>query len=148
MAESYRYYVIWSGSLHLGDTPGVFMDAQFAGLLLQLPVTITSAPQGTGPVGLRLTTTEVEVFGGRKHPVFWDWTPGATLPEPVGFIDDEEPVPGHPEFHQLAVPAAAATPGRHWVTIQVNPDVAAGLRDDFVLRRVEAHETIGAKFGW
>jgi len=58
-------------------------------------------------------------------------------------------IPRKPEFHPLSVPrAAAAAVGKHWITIQVNAEVAAGLRDDFVLKRIEAHETIGAKIGW
>jgi len=51
----------------MGDTPGVFMDAQFVGLLLQIPVTITFLPDGSDPVKFLLITTEVEVFNGKKH---------------------------------------------------------------------------------
>jgi len=148
MAKTHPYYLIWTGSLNLGDTPGVFMDAQFAGLLLQIPITITFLPSGSDPVLFLLMTTEVEIFNNKKHPVYWDWTPGSTLPTPVGFIDDTEIIPGRPEFHLLTVPRASATVDKHWITIQVNPDIPAGFRDDFVLRRIEAHETIGAKIGW
>ena len=148
MAEAHPYYLVWAGALNMGDTPGVFYDAQFVGLLLQIPVTITFLPDGTGPVKLLLMTTEVEVFGGKTHPVYWDWTPGQALPAAVGHIDDADLIPGKPEFHPLDIPRAAAAVGKHWLTIQVNPDVAAGMRDDFVLKRIEAHETIGAKIGW
>jgi hypothetical protein len=148
MTEAHPYYLVWSGALNMGDTPGVFMDAQFVGLLLQIPVTITFLPDGSDPVKFLLMTTEVEVFNGKKHPVYWDWSPGAALPTPVGFIDDTDLIPGKPEFHPLSVPRAAAAVGKHWITIQVNAEVAAGLRDDFVLKRIEAHETIGVKIGW
>jgi hypothetical protein len=93
-------------------------------------------------------TTDVEIFNDKKHPVYWDWMPGDPLPTPVGFIDDTDPIPGRPEFHLLTIPRASASLDRHWVTIQVNPEITAGLRDDFVLKRIEAHETIGVKIGW
>lgn len=148
MAEEHPFYLVWSGALNMGDTPGVFMDAQFVGLLLQIPITLTFVPEGNAPAKLLLMTTEVEIFNGKKHPIYWDWTPGTPLPAPVGFIDDVALVPGRREFHLITIPHAAATLGQHWITMQVNPDVAAGLRDDFVLKRIEAHETIGAKVGW
>ena len=50
MSNSHPFFLIWTGSLNLGDTPGVFMDAQFVGLLLQIPITITFLPDGTDPV--------------------------------------------------------------------------------------------------
>lgn len=148
MAEDHPYYLIWSGALNMGDTPGVFMNAQFVGLMLQIPVTLTFLPDGTDPVKLLLMTTEVEIFGGKTHPVFWDWEPGTVLPIPIGQIDDVDLIPGRPEFHPLEVPRASAPLGRHWITIQVNAEVTAGFRDDFVLQRIEAHESIGAKIGW
>ena len=148
MSESHPYYMIWSGSLNLGDTPGVFSDAHFVGLLIQLPVTITFLPDGLTSVDFLLTTTEVEIFNDKKHPVYWDWAPGSPLPAPVGYVDDRDLIPGRPEVHPVTVPRAAAAVGKHWITIHVNADIAAGLRDDFVLKRIEAGEQIGAKLGW
>lgn len=148
MPQSHPYYLIWTGSLNLGDTPGVFGDAQFVGLMLQTPLTITFLPDGSEPINFLLMTTEVEIFSGKKHPVYWDWQPGTPLPTPVGFIDDTDIIPGRPEFHLLSVPRAAASADRHWITIHINPDIPAGLKDDFVLKRIEAHESVGAKIGW
>jgi hypothetical protein len=148
MPDPHPFYLVWTGALNLGDTPGVFMDAQFVGILVQIPLTITFVPAGTDPVQLLLATTEVEIFGGKKHPVYWDWAPGSPLPAPVGFIDDTDIIPGRPEYHLLSIPLGAATIDRHWITIHVNPEVTAGFRDDFVLKKIEAHESIGAKIGW
>lgn len=148
MPDSYPFYIVWTGSLHLGDTPGVFMDAQYAGLIVQVPVTITFSPDGTDPIVFVATTTEVEIFNNNKHPIYWDWTPGNVLPTPVGYIDDEDLITGQPEKHLLSIPHDAAAVGKHWITIQVNAETDAGLRDDFVLRRLEAHESFGAKIGW
>ncbi len=148
MPNSHPYYLVWTGALNLGDTPGVFYDAQFAGLLLQVPITITFLPDGEDDIQLLLMTTEVEIFNDKKHPVYWDWVTGSPLPPPVGFIDDTDPIPGRPEFHLLSIPRASASMGRHWITMQVNSELTAGLRDDFVLKRIEAHESIGTKIGW
>jgi hypothetical protein len=148
MPDPHPYYMIWTGALNLGDTPGVFTDAHFVGLLLQIPITVTFIPDDLVQAQFLLTTTEVEIFGNKPHRVFWDWSPGTAFPAPVGQIDDRDFVPGRPEIHPLSVPAASAGVGKHSVTIHVNSDVTAGPRDDFVLRRIEAHESIGVKFGW
>ena len=148
MSTSYPYYIVWTGALHLGDTPGVFMDAQYAGLLIQVPVTVTFVPEGTDPIVFVVTTTEVEIFDNKKNPIYWDWTPGTPFPTPVGYVDDQDLITGQPEKHLLSVPHDSAAVGKHWITIQVNQETAVGLRDDFVLRRLEAHESIGAKIGW
>jgi hypothetical protein len=70
MSTSYPYYIVWTGALHLGDTPSVFMDAQYGGLLGQIPITVTFVPDGTDPVVFVITTTEVEIFDNKKHPVY------------------------------------------------------------------------------
>lgn len=148
MSEFHPYYLVWTGSLNLGDTPGVFMNAQFVGLLLQIPITITFLPDGDNPVQLLLMTTEVEIFNEKKHPVYWNWSPGDKLPTPIGFIDDTDLIPGKPEYHLLTIPRGDISLGKYTITILVNPEIPAGLRDDFVLKKIEAHESIGAKIGW
>ena len=148
MSQKHPYYMVWSGALNFGDTPGVFTNAQFVGLLVQIPITLTFVPDEDSPVRFLLQTTDVEIFNDKKHSVFWDWEPGMTLPSPVGYIDDKALIPGRPELHELLIPHAVANIGPHTLTIWVNAEVSAGLRDDFVLERIEAHETIGAKIGW
>jgi hypothetical protein len=143
---SLPFYVIWTGSLNFGDTPGVFQDATFVGLTVSIPIAITFP--GTTDVQMLLMTTQVEIFNGHTHPVYWDWTPGDPLPPPVGYINDIDPIPGRPELHLLNIPVSAATKGPHTLTVMVNQDVDAGLRDDFVLKRIEADERIGMKIGW
>lgn len=148
MSDQHPFYMVWSGALNFGDTPGVFTNAQFVGLLVQIPVTLTFVPDDDSPIRFLLRTTDVEIFNDKKHPVYWDWTPGASLPTPVGFIDDTDLIPGRPEYHQLSIPHDDAPLGPHTITMHVNPEVSAGLKDDFVLERIEAHNTIGAKIGW
>lgn len=149
MPDPADFYTIWTGTLNLGDTPGVFTEATFTGLILQLPVTITFlAEDAKEPIRFLLETTEVEIFGGKKHPVLWDWAPGDDLPTPAGYIDDTQLTPGQRELHYLELTAEAVKPGRHTLTILVNPEIAAGLKDDFILRRIAADNQIGAKIGW
>lgn len=148
MSEPHPFYMVWSGSLNFGDTPGVFTNAQFVGLLAQIPLTLTFVPDGDEPINFLLRTTDVEIFNNKRHPVYWDWTPGEPFPTPVGFIDDTELIPGRPEDHQLSIPRGESTVGPHTITIHVNPEVSAGLKDDFVLERIEADNNIGAKIGW
>ncbi|MBL8524094.1 MAG: hypothetical protein JNN20_10420 [Betaproteobacteria bacterium] len=148
MTASHPYYTIWTGALNLGDTPGVFTDATFVGLQLQLPCTISYAPPTPTPLELLLVTTDVEIFEGKRHAIYWGWVAGTPLPAPVGYIDDTDPISGKPEYHMATIPPASAVAGPHWITILVNPAVQAGMRDDFVLRRIEACDAFGVKFGW
>jgi len=153
---NYPYYVTWTGSIGLGDTPGVFMDSEYVGLLIQIPFNITFAPDDVDLVTILLTTTEVEIFkdaNGNKlvHNVYLNWQPGQAFPNPVGVIDDEEIFQGKPEIHKLDIPATlfqGGVVGKHTLTIHVNPGSGVGLRDDFVLKRIEISENVGARIGW
>lgn len=153
---NYPYYIIWSGTIGLGDTPGVFMDSEYVGLLVQIPFSITFAEEDVDVVTILLTTTEVEIFkdeNGNKlvHSVYLDWQPGQAFPSPVGAIDDEVIFQGKPEIHKLDIPAElfeGGVKGKHTLTVHVNPNVSAGLRDDFVLKRIEIRENVGARIGW
>lgn len=46
MSDEHPFYLVWSGALNFGDTPGVFTNAQFIGLLAQIPVKVTYIPDG------------------------------------------------------------------------------------------------------
>ena len=144
MAEA-SYYPVWTGALNLGDTPGVFNYAQFCGLLVQLPLRITFNSGGVAK--LRLRTTDVEIFGGAKHPVYWDWVPGQSFPTPVGYIDDTTGTPSVREFHEIEIPSDQAKVGIHTLTIHVNSDVALAMKDDFVLEQIDAEGSIGVRIG-
>ena len=146
--KQHPYYMMWSGALNFGDTPGVFNNAQFVGLLIRVPVTLTFVPNDDSPVRFLLRTTDVEIFNDKRHSVYWDWEPGSVLPAPVGYIDDVELIPGLPEYHELTVPKDDAATGTHTITVLVNPQVSEGMKDDFVLERIEAHDSIGASIGW
>lgn len=148
MLDLNSFYMVWSGALNFGDTPGVFNNAQFVGLLAQIPITLTFVSDDNSPKNFLLQTTDVEIFNERTHPVYWDWVPGNPFPSPIGFINDIDPIVGSPEYHELTVPSDVATEGTHTITILVNPEEEAGLKDDFVLEKILASNSIGAKVGW
>jgi hypothetical protein len=56
--------MIWRGRLHLGDEPGVYGDAAYAGLGTELPVTLTpSDPNASAEdVALEIQAADVSVF--------------------------------------------------------------------------------------
>jgi hypothetical protein len=129
------------------------MDSEFVGLLIQIPFTISypDPPTGINSVTILLTTTEVEIFMGLVHNVYFNWQPGQPFPAPVGSIDDEIIFEGKPEIHQINIPVAlfgGTILGKHTLTVQVNPNASAGLKDDFVLKRIEISENVGARVGW
>ncbi len=145
---SYNYYTIWSGALNFGDTPGVFLDSTFVGLIAQIPITINYIPPGISDFEIMLLTDDVEIFNGNTHPVYFDWIPGTTLLPAVGHIDDVSIIPNLPEYHLLKIPTQGLTTGDHSITIVVNLQTPMGLKDDFVLRRIDMDNNVGAKTGW
>lgn len=129
------------------------MDAHYGGLLAQVPFTVTYLPPGVESITMLLVTTDVEVYrndAGEElvHNVYLDWEPGTRLPEPTGTINDQEQIPAHPEVHVLTIPTEAMRREKHTLTIIVNPEVQAGNRDDFVLKRIEMDDQAGARIGW
>jgi len=143
----YPYYTIWSGSLNLGDTPGVFNDSTFAGLMLHIPINISYILAGKPFIEIMLMTNEVEIYGGNVHHVYFDWVPGDPLTNPVGQIDDVDYVPDMPEYHRLRIDTQGLTTGNHTITIIVSTKTPAGLKDDFLLHKIDADNDAGIRIG-
>lgn len=143
----YPFYTIWSGSLNLGDTPGVFSDSSFVGLILQIPINITSIRAGKTHIEIMLITNEVEIYGGNVHYAYFDWTPGTPLGNPIGQVDDVDIIPNMPEYHPPKIPTQGLTIGNHTITIIVNTTTPVGLKDDFVLHRIDADNDTGVRVG-
>ncbi len=146
--KPYNYYTIWSGSLNLGDTPGVFYNSAFVGLIIQMPIYFNYIPKDKEYVEIMLVTSEVEIFEGKAHNVYLDWVPGESFPEPIGKIDDTELIPNMPEYHKLKIPTDGLTLGNHTLTIVVNNEIQAGLNDDFILKRIDVDNYTAAKLGF
>lgn len=57
--------LIWQGRIHVGDEPGVFGDAFYSGLAMELPVTLRKIdPSGPDCTTLIVRTQNVETFSG------------------------------------------------------------------------------------
>jgi hypothetical protein len=68
MAVSKSTEVVWLGRVHLGDEPGVYGDAEYAGLHWALPTTLYRSGSGaTSPVTLKVQLDRVGSFGARGH---------------------------------------------------------------------------------
>jgi len=145
--ENYQYYTIWSGSLNLGDTPGVFNDSSFVGLMIQMPINITYIPENQLYIEIMLVTNDVEIFNNNFHSCYFDWEAGSSLPSPIGKIDDQQIIPDRPEYHLLKIPIENLSVGNHSITILVNSNTPMGLRDDFVLARIDVDNNSGMKIG-
>lgn len=143
----YPYYTIWSGSLNLGDTPGVYNDSAFVGLMLQIPINITYIPPGKPFIEIILITNEVEIFNGNVHYAYFDWVPGNALPNPIGQIDDVDIIPNFPEYHLLKIGTHGLTIGNHTITLIVSTKTPMGLKDDFVLLKIDGDNDAGLKVG-
>lgn len=143
----YLYHTIWNGSLNLGDTPGVFNTSAFVGLILQIPVNVTHIPANRLYVELMLYTSDVEIFNSNVHYVYLDWVAGQPFNAPIGQIDDSDTIPNIPEYHRLKIPTQGFEPGNHTITIVVNNNAPVGLKDDFVLYRIDADNDLGIRIG-
>ncbi|MBS1518229.1 MAG: hypothetical protein JSS91_09095 [Bacteroidetes bacterium] len=144
--KEYPFYPIWNGSLNLGDTPGVFFNSTYIGLIFQFPINISFIPSKP-KLKILLVTSEVEVYDKNTHQVYFDWIPGNSLPIPIGEINDKEIIPHRPEFHLLEIETTGLSIGNHTITIIVNPNISIGLKDDFILYNIDVDNDAGVRIG-
>ncbi|MDA2811699.1 hypothetical protein O4J56_13745 [Nocardiopsis sp. RSe5-2] len=133
--------LVWQGRIHLGDEPGVYGDAAYSGLAMELPLTLAKTdPNGPDTTTLRLRTQDVATFGGY---------PGHA----ITVILYEEDQPNHftetilssalltsADNNKVDIPvdlSGAALPARVSVRVRVDTEVPPGLYDDFVVVRLE-----------
>ena len=145
--ESSQQELIWRGRLHLGDGPGTYGDAAYAGLRVDLPVTVTPFGEdhgGSGPDQIWFTVRgdDVRIQRGQEgHPVavvLRTQGPGggSWVEEQVGSgvlrgKTEEVLVDGGDLRNR--------SPGPYYLSVRVSADTSAapGLYDDFVLVSVE-----------
>jgi hypothetical protein len=134
--------LIWQGRIHLGDEPGVYGDASYCGLALELPLTLQKpVSSGSDSTTLRVVTEDVATFAGY---------PGHLITVLL-----HEPDPAHPgHFNEVVLATARLTsagqnkvdvpldlanrslPARLSVRVQADTEVPPGLYDDFVVTRL------------
>ena len=125
---------IWQGSLHLGDEPGIYGDAAYAGLTVDLPVTLTPF-QTSGPapdIHFESFAKDVKVFApytGHKITIYsfakpptgsttWTKTSAGS-----GVLDSD----------RAEVQVTAPGDGHYIVRVEVDTDLPPGLYNDFRL---------------
>ncbi|MFD2467696.1 hypothetical protein [Amycolatopsis silviterrae] len=137
-----RPELVWQGRIHLGDEPGIYGDAAYAGLAAELPLTLEKSPQATTDSTELVVRTEgvrtfqgypghlIEVFGHQPSaadPLVWEQVTLATARLTTA-DDDRKVVP-------VTLPTGRT---KYFVSVRVRADtsVPAGLYDDFVLTRL------------
>ncbi|BCY09357.1 hypothetical protein [Actinoplanes sp. L3-i22] len=134
--------MIWRGRVHLGDEPGIYGDASYSGLAVELPVTLVKTdPAGPDTTVLSVRTEDVQTFAGY---------PGHELTVTLFVPDPAQP------FHANEVVLTSARLGtadnnRKDLTVnlaghtapffvsfkvEIDTDVPPGLYDDFVVTRL------------
>ncbi|MBD0712050.1 MULTISPECIES: hypothetical protein [unclassified Streptomyces] len=134
--------LIWQGRVQLGDEPGVYGDASYSGLTVDLPLTLEKTdPAGPDTTTLRLRTKGVETYAGY---------PGHLITVVL-----YAPLPGQPyHFQEVVLASTRMTsadhdrvdlavnlagqllPARVSVRVHVDTEVPPGLYDDFVVRKL------------
>jgi hypothetical protein len=145
--------LIWRGRTHIGDEPGVYGDACYSGLAIELPVTLREYRAGTGAVDVmfELTAEGARSFGppypGQKIMIFaLTQVPNSNPPVwqraeiGEGSLDKD-----------TASVTARIEPGVRYVSVRVEADatVTPGCYDDFVLTGLWLRSTsYYAEFGF
>ncbi len=119
--------MIWRGRTHLGDEPGIYGDASYGGLAIELPVTLREYRAGTGAVDVTfdLTAEGVRSFG----PPY----PGHTI---TVFALTQVPHSNPPVWQRATLGESILEKDTASVTARIKP----GAR--FVSVRVEADVTV------
>lgn len=142
MALSQQAELIWRGRIHLGDEPGIFGDAAYSGLGVELPITlIKTDPAAEDATTIIVRTKEVQTFTGYPgHRI----TVAAYVPDPDEpnhanrtVLATERLTTADDNRKEVAVDLSGlAFPAFLGVRLEVDTDVPPGLYDDFVFVRL------------
>ena len=134
--------LIWQGRTHIGDEPGLFGDAFYAGLATEIPITLQKTdPAGPDSTTLVVQTQNVETFSGY---------PGHLI---TVTLYEEDPSQA---FHFIETPLGTerltssdnnrqeivldltgrSSPMFVSVRVRVDTEVPPGLYDDFVVTKL------------
>jgi hypothetical protein len=139
--------LVWQGRLQLGDEPGTFADACYAGLTTELPVTLRKVDaDGADTTTLVVRALDVQTYPPYKgHPVTVTLYQGdgskvlATTSLTASGKSAQDEV-------EIAIDLAGApSPAFVGVRIEVDTTVPPGLYDDFVVTRL-LHKSHESKF--
>lgn len=129
--------MVWKGRLHIGDEPGMYGDAEYSGLAVELPLILTDYAGGGTPaeVTFDLTAEDASSFGAPypEHKL--------TVSALTQVAGSNPPVWGKKIIVEAVLDAdtvsiqARIEPSVRHVTVRVAADVTVSPRfyDDFVL---------------
>jgi hypothetical protein len=144
MATNQESELIWQGRIHLGDEPGVYGDAHYAGLCAELPVTIFRRdPAGRADL---LFTLVVEAEGVRTFTgyegheivvVMFEPDPDTPCHSVERILIRDRLEPEDNGRKELAA-STGTNPGPLYlgVRIRIDTTVNPGLYDDFIWKRL------------
>jgi hypothetical protein len=141
--------ILWASTrYHLGNNPGLFLDAQYVGHTLRLPFQKTWIDGDAAAIGLVFHTRDVETWDGRRgHKISINGVE-------IGRLSDRDSAQGDAEAFKLSIarPALNEALAGHdqfilAIDLEIDPD-RPRLVDDFVLTRIESDGTFAAKLGW
>ena len=131
---------IWEGRLHLGDEPGVYGDAAYAGLATELPFTLRRFREaGSGGdedvVEIIVEAQDVRTFEGYLgHHVIVMGYEANPLASPEW--QSRVLARGRLVRNAVSIELRGDVPETVSLRVQVDTDAAPGLYDDFILRRI------------
>ena len=134
--------LIWQGRIHLGDEPGVFGDAFYSGLAMELPLTLQKTdPSGPNTTTLIVQTQNVETFSGYPGHLIRVFLYEEDPNQPFHFIRTalatERLTSADNNRQEVAINLANKTsPMFVSVRVRVDTEVPPGLYDDFVVTRL------------
>ena len=141
--------ILWASTrYHLGNNPGLFLDAQYVGHTLRLPFQKTWIDGEAAAIGLVFHTKDVETWDGRcGHKISINGVE-------IGRLSDAGSGQGDTEVFTLSVARQILDDllaGRDQfvlaIDLEIDPD-RPRLVDDFVLTRIESDGTFAARLGW
>ncbi len=144
MAANPQQELIWQGRLHLGDEPGVYGDAHYAGLCAEMPITAyRSNPADTNSVEFRVV---LETEALETYPGYAGHCVSVTIYEPdpnqpfhsIERVIAQEQFTGKDNNRKEVVVAIGNTSGPFRLSVRIRCDttVNPGFYDDFVWIRL------------
>ena len=146
--------LVWEGRIQLGDEPGVYGDAAYTGLTTEFPMTLfRGSGATTDQIDLTIEAEHVSNFKpypGHQVVVRWyeDDGTGNYQWKEVPLVDDRL------KSDKLTVTVklpSKASPAYISCSVRIDTTVAAGLYNDFVMRRLtvtSANYDYTASFGF
>lgn len=139
--------LIWQGRLHLGDEPGIYGNAQYAGLCAELPLTVMqNSAEGSESVRIVLEADDVRTYAGYPgHQVLviehFESAEGMWQEKIIGQgkLWDMDTTEITIDLSNKQMPLFLS------VRVKVDTSVPAGLYDDFVIRKLSMY-TQGSKY--